>query len=191
MFDFTPYYPYEDTVYKHQRIEQQQAFRRSIPEGAHIFQVAKCIGAYKWFDKQEFNRLAFSGHDHQQFDGTGKGAEKRAKTSLMVAIQPYDIDTAHRDGTEFRRISVRLYCRNANVPDVCRPDLSQHVVLCNEGEDGIYYEGLGIFCESQRIRSSLKVSRNSMEGSIECVLRMFQGLIIYLPCQHGELRPKH
>lgn len=143
------YYSRENTVYKYQRIEAASAFARSIPEGAHIFPAALCHGQYKWLDKQEFNRLALSGPGHQQFDGTARGNSKRAKTSPMVAVQPIDSGTELLEGVRFMKISIRLWCRNANVADAWRPFLHNHVTQHNE-RGMPYYEGLGIYCEEGR-----------------------------------------
>lgn len=158
LYAVTSYYSFEDTIYKYQRIEEASAFARSIPEGAHIFPAAKCRDVYKWLDDKEFNRLAFSGPGHQQFDGqqTGKGSGKRAKTSPMVSIQPTGIDavTVDRDGVSFTRISVRLWCRNANIAKAWRPFLDNHATLHDDGEP-CYYDGLGIYCCEERRRQAI------------------------------------
>ena len=143
------YYTCEDTIFKYQRIEAPNAFARSIPEGAHIFPAALCHGQYKWLNKQEFNRLALSGPGHQQFGGTGKGNSKRAKRSPMVAVQPINSETELLEGVRFTKISLRLWCRNADVANAWRPCLHNNVTL-HEGGGMPYYEGLGIYCEEGR-----------------------------------------
>ena len=164
----TSYYSYEDTVYKYQRIEETSAFARSIPEGAHIFPKAKCHGVYEWLDKQEFNRLALSGPGHQQFDGTGRGRGKKAKTNPMVSIEPTGIDTLDRDGTSFTRIAVRLWCRNANVATAWRPFLPNHTTLHNDG-NLCYYDGLYIYCETQRRQAILFEQQQNPNGGVHQV----------------------
>jgi hypothetical protein len=143
------YYSRDDTIFKYQRIEAHSAFARSIPEGAHIFPAALCQGQYKWLDKQEFNRLALSGPGHQQFDGTGKGNSKRAKTGPMIALQPVKSGAELLQGVRFTKISLRLWCRNADVANAWRPFLQNHVTL-HEGGVMPYYEGLCIYCEEGR-----------------------------------------
>ena len=103
----------EDTMYKCQRIEAANAFARSLPEGVHIFPAALCHGQYKWLDKQEFNRLALSGPGHRQFDGTGSGNSKRAKTSPMVAVQPINTGTELLQGIRFTKILLVQECRRS------------------------------------------------------------------------------
>ena len=108
----TSYYTFDNTVYKYQRIEKENAFLRSIPEGAHIFPKAKCHGIYKWLDDQEFNRLVLSGPGHQQFDGTGRGRGRgrRAKTNPMITAESNGVNIVMKDGVAMAAMGVRLWC---------------------------------------------------------------------------------
>ena len=164
----TSYYTYNDTVYKYQRIEEPNAFARSIPEGAHIFPKAKCHGVYEWLDKEEFNRLALSGPGHQQFDGTGRGRGKSAKTHPMVSLEPTGIASCIRDGVNFQKIAVRLWCVNGNVATAWRPFLSKHATLHNEG-DLCFYDGLHLYCERRRRQALLFETQQNPGGGIEHV----------------------
>ena len=68
----------------------------------------------------------------------------------MVAVQPIGSGTELLDGVRFTKISIRLWCRNANVvADAWRPCLHRHVTLHKE-RDMPYYESLGIYCEEGR-----------------------------------------
>ena len=164
----TSYYTYDDTVFKYQRVETENAFARSIPEGAHIFPKAKCHGIYKWLDEQEFNRLALSGPGHQQYDGTGRGRGKRAKTNPMVTIQPTGVDFMKKDGVSMARIAVNLWCKNANVADAWRPVLPNYVTLNND-DPSPKYSGLCIYCVQDRRRALLFEEQQNPNGEVEQV----------------------
>jgi len=147
----TSFYSYTDTVYKYQRIEEDNAFARCIPEGAHIFPKAKCNGIYEWLDDKDFNRLALSGPGHQQFDGTGRGRGKRARTNPMVTIEPMGIVFVTKDDIDMADIQVRLWCRNSHISKAWRPFLPNSALLSTEANSTIpRYDGLHIYCDRSR-----------------------------------------
>ena len=118
MHSATSYHNKDDPVYKYQRIERESAFDRGIPEGAHIFPKAKCKGIYDWLDKQDFNRLALSRDGHLNFDGSGRGRGKSAKTNPRVSLEPKPKDQVEEatlpDG-KFKKIEIILWCKNDEV----------------------------------------------------------------------------
>jgi len=67
----------------------------------------------------------------------------------MVAVQPINSETELLEGVRFTKISLRLWCRNADVANAWRPCLHNNVTL-HEGGGMPYYEGLGIYCEEGR-----------------------------------------
>ena len=166
----TSYYSYNDTVYKYQRVESENAFARCIPEGAHIFPAAQCRGKYEWLDNKEFNRLALSGRGHQQFDGTARGKAKRAKTSPMVAIEPRSMSPINRSGTMFTRINIRLWCRNQNVATNWQPFVGAATLHSNRQLGLPYIDGISISCEQQRRQKLMFEVQQEADGTERRVL---------------------
>ena len=166
----TSYYSYTNTVYKYQRIEEDNAFTRCIPEGAHIFPKANCNGIYEWLDDKEFNRLALSGPGHQQFDGTGRGRGKRARTNPMVTIEPTRTVFVQKDGIDMAAIQLRLWCRNSHVSKAWRPFLPNNVSLSREANSTFpRYEGLHIFCDSSRRHEIIFEEEVRPDGKVDRV----------------------
>jgi hypothetical protein len=164
------YYSYNDTVYKYQRIETENAFARCIPEGAHIFPAAQCHGTYKWLDNKEFNRLALSGPGHQQFDGTARGKGKRAKTSPMVAVEPTSMETANHSGAMFTRIILRLWCRNQRVATNWQPFVGAATLRSDPRLGLPYFDGITISCEQQRRQKLIFEVQQEADGTERRVL---------------------
>jgi hypothetical protein len=121
---------------------------------------------YEWLDKQEFNRLALSGPGHQQFDGTERGRGKRAKKNPMISIEPTATDTVVRDGTNFTRIAVHLWCRTPNIAEAWRPFLPNLSSLHNDG-NLCYYDGLFIYCKTQRRQALLFEPQQNPDGGVQ------------------------
>lgn len=125
------------TVFKYQRIETDQAFARTGPEGAHIFPKAKCKGKYEWLDKPSFNRLALSRDGHKNFDGTA------------IALEPTTSEQIRLDHVTHTRISNRLWCRSEGVAKSWRPYLKAELREVQAGGH-VFFEPIYIYGESNK-----------------------------------------
>lgn len=157
-----------DTVYKYQRIETDQAFARTDPEGAHIFPKAKCKGRYKWLDKPFFNRLALSRDGHKNFDGTANGQGVRAETSVLVALEPTTSEKIMLDHVACTRISNRLWCRSEAVANSWRPYLKKELRMQQQGGH-VFFEPIYVYCESNRTFALKFEEQQESDGTLHDV----------------------
>lgn len=147
----TTVYSRSDTVFKRQRIEVEIAFARSDPEGAHTFPKALCKGKYKWLDKQSFNRLALSKDGHSQFDGSGKGRGVTLNTVSKIALEPCNSEDIYIDRIAYKRIHLKLWCRDRKVAEAWRAFLDPNLVLKDFDHGYCYCEWVLIHCETGEI----------------------------------------
>ena len=144
----TTVYSRSDTVFKRQRIEVEFAFARSDPKGAHIFPKALCKGKHEWLDKQSFNRLALSKDGRSQFDGSGGGRGVTLNTVSKIALEPCNSEDIYIDRIAYKRIHLKLWCRDRKVAEAWRAFLDLNLVLKDFDHGYCYYEWVFIYCET-------------------------------------------